>query len=58
MGLAFMRLVLGREIWWVTQGSSLLFLTNTSLDAIDTLFIVKPYRSAFVKIAKPFLGLK
>ncbi len=57
MGLSFMRMVLGRESWWMTQGSFLFFLTNTSLDAIDTLYIVKPYRNAF-KMTKSFFGRK
>ncbi len=49
---AVMKMLLGHEIWWVTLASLLIYMTNTSLDAIDTLYIVKPYRRAFIQMFK------
>ncbi len=43
------------EIWWVTHGCFLFYMTNTSLDAIDTLYIVKPYRRAFIQMTRSIL---
>ncbi len=40
------------EVWWVTHGCFLFYMTNTSLDAVDTLYIVKAYRKAFLQMIK------
>ncbi len=50
--------LLGQEVWWATQGSLFVFMTNTSLDAIDTLYIVKAYRRAFITMVRSFLRIQ
>ncbi len=52
MMAAIMKMALNHEVWWLTQGSYLLYMTNTSLDAIATLYIVKPYRRAFIQMIR------
>ncbi len=48
VGLA--RVLFRFETWRLSLGTLLLYMTNTGLDAIDTLVIVKTYRRALLGI--------